>query len=50
MPDPGVKFVSGLSDTVANTGDRVELSCKLSSETPEGRWYKDKKLVSFQES
>uniref|UniRef100_A0A8D0AHT3 Immunoglobulin like and fibronectin type III domain containing 1, tandem duplicate 2 n=1 Tax=Sander lucioperca TaxID=283035 RepID=A0A8D0AHT3_SANLU len=40
----GVQFVSGLSDTVANVGERAELSCKLSSETSEGRWYKDGKL------
>uniref|UniRef100_A0A8D0AFD5 Immunoglobulin like and fibronectin type III domain containing 1, tandem duplicate 2 n=1 Tax=Sander lucioperca TaxID=283035 RepID=A0A8D0AFD5_SANLU len=44
--DCGVQFVSGLSDTVANVGERAELSCKLSSETSEGRWYKDGKLVS----
>ncbi|XP_032369255.1 immunoglobulin-like and fibronectin type III domain-containing protein 1 [Etheostoma spectabile] len=42
----GVQFVSGLSDTVANVGERAELSCKLSSETSEGRWYKDGKLLT----
>uniref|UniRef100_I3KBQ2 Immunoglobulin like and fibronectin type III domain containing 1, tandem duplicate 2 n=1 Tax=Oreochromis niloticus TaxID=8128 RepID=I3KBQ2_ORENI len=35
----------GLSDTNANIGERVEMSCKLSSETSEGRWYKNGKLV-----
>uniref|UniRef100_A0A3Q3GP50 Immunoglobulin-like and fibronectin type III domain-containing protein 1 n=1 Tax=Labrus bergylta TaxID=56723 RepID=A0A3Q3GP50_9LABR len=44
VADPGVRFVSGLSDTMANTGERTELSCKLSSETSEGRWYKNGKL------
>lgn len=42
----GVQFVSGLSDTLANVGDQAELSCKLSSETAVGRWYKNGKLVS----
>uniref|UniRef100_A0A3B4YZA3 Immunoglobulin-like and fibronectin type III domain-containing protein 1 n=1 Tax=Stegastes partitus TaxID=144197 RepID=A0A3B4YZA3_9TELE len=41
----GVQFVSGLSDTVANVGERAELSCKLSSDASEGRWYKDGKLL-----
>uniref|UniRef100_A0A668T1X9 Uncharacterized protein n=1 Tax=Oreochromis aureus TaxID=47969 RepID=A0A668T1X9_OREAU len=36
----------GLSDTNANTGERVEMSCKLSSETSEGRWYKNGKLLT----
>lgn len=44
--DRGVQFISGLSDTNANIGERVEMSCKLSSETSEGRWYKNGKLVS----
>ncbi|XP_070850153.1 immunoglobulin-like and fibronectin type III domain-containing protein 1 [Chaetodon trifascialis] len=44
--DRGVQFVSGLSDTDANVGERTELSCKLSSETSEGRWYKNGKLLS----
>uniref|UniRef100_A0A667WBQ6 Immunoglobulin like and fibronectin type III domain containing 1, tandem duplicate 2 n=1 Tax=Myripristis murdjan TaxID=586833 RepID=A0A667WBQ6_9TELE len=47
VEDRGVQFVSGLSDTVANTGEKAELSCKLSSETTEGRWYKDGKLVGW---
>ncbi|XP_071059407.1 immunoglobulin-like and fibronectin type III domain-containing protein 1 [Pseudochaenichthys georgianus] len=42
----GVQFVSGLSDTLANVGDRAELSCKLSSETAVGRWYKNGKLLT----
>lgn len=51
VADRGVQFVSGLSDTVAYVGERAELSCKLSSDTSEGRWYKNGKLVSqlFQE-
>uniref|UniRef100_UPI0037E99726 immunoglobulin-like and fibronectin type III domain-containing protein 1 n=1 Tax=Semicossyphus pulcher TaxID=241346 RepID=UPI0037E99726 len=44
--DRGVQFVSGLSDTIARTGERAELSCKLSSETSEGRWYKNGKLLT----
>ncbi|XP_029286583.1 immunoglobulin-like and fibronectin type III domain-containing protein 1 [Cottoperca gobio] len=44
--DCGVQFVSGLSDTVAKLGERAELSCKLSSETTEGRWYKNGKLLT----
>ncbi|XP_039468603.1 immunoglobulin-like and fibronectin type III domain-containing protein 1 [Oreochromis aureus] len=46
VEDRGVQFVSGLSDTNANTGERVEMSCKLSSETSEGRWYKNGKLLT----
>ncbi|XP_034545040.1 immunoglobulin-like and fibronectin type III domain-containing protein 1 [Notolabrus celidotus] len=42
----GVRFVSGLSDTMANMGERAELSCKLSSETSEGHWYKNGKLLT----
>uniref|UniRef100_A0A3Q1JY14 Uncharacterized protein n=1 Tax=Anabas testudineus TaxID=64144 RepID=A0A3Q1JY14_ANATE len=34
----------GLSDTVANIGEKVELSCKLSSDTSKGQWYKNGKL------
>nr|XP_046241212.1 immunoglobulin-like and fibronectin type III domain-containing protein 1 [Scatophagus argus] len=41
-----VQFVSGLSDTAANVGERAELSCKLSSETSEGQWYKNGKLLT----
>uniref|UniRef100_A0A3Q2D280 Immunoglobulin-like and fibronectin type III domain-containing protein 1 n=1 Tax=Cyprinodon variegatus TaxID=28743 RepID=A0A3Q2D280_CYPVA len=42
----GVQFVRGLSDTDAKVGERAELSCKLSSETSEGRWYKNGKLLT----
>ncbi|KAM9361800.1 immunoglobulin-like and fibronectin type III domain-containing protein 1 isoform 1-T2 [Symphorus nematophorus] len=44
--DRGVQFVSGLSNTDANVGERAELSCKLSNETSEGRWYKNGKLLT----
>ncbi|XP_029946943.1 immunoglobulin-like and fibronectin type III domain-containing protein 1 [Salarias fasciatus] len=43
VTDRGVQFVSGLSDTLANVGERAELSCKLSSEASKGCWYKDGK-------
>ncbi|XP_010774283.1 immunoglobulin-like and fibronectin type III domain-containing protein 1, partial [Notothenia coriiceps] len=46
VEDTGVQFVSGLSNTLANVGDRAELSCKLSSETAVGRWYKNGKLLT----
>lgn len=46
VSDKGVQFVSGLSDTAANIGEKVELSCKLSSESVKGCWYKDGKQVS----
>ncbi|KAK7916435.1 hypothetical protein WMY93_012196 [Mugilogobius chulae] len=41
-----IQFVSGLSDTTANVGERVELSCKLSSDTAVGKWYKNGKLLT----
>ncbi|XP_023810732.1 immunoglobulin-like and fibronectin type III domain-containing protein 1 [Oryzias latipes] len=44
--DRGVQFVSGLSDTIANVDEQVELSCKLSSDTSEGKWYKNGKLLT----
>ncbi|XP_030634073.1 immunoglobulin-like and fibronectin type III domain-containing protein 1 [Chanos chanos] len=45
--DPGVQFISGLSDTAAKTGQTVEFACKLSSDACVGVWYKDgKKLTS----
>uniref|UniRef100_A0A3Q1JT26 Uncharacterized protein n=1 Tax=Anabas testudineus TaxID=64144 RepID=A0A3Q1JT26_ANATE len=47
--DQGVQFVSGLSDTVANIGEKVELSCKLSSDTSKGQWYKNGKLLTNEE-
>ncbi|XP_024125585.1 immunoglobulin-like and fibronectin type III domain-containing protein 1 [Oryzias melastigma] len=46
VKDRGVQFVSGLSDTVANVDEKVELSCKLSSDTSEGKWYKNGKLLT----
>ncbi|KAM3621641.1 uncharacterized protein V6R79_013960 [Siganus canaliculatus] len=46
ITDPGVQFVSGLSDTIANIGERAGLSCKLSNETAEGHWYKNGKLLT----
>ncbi|KAG7494799.1 immunoglobulin-like and fibronectin type III domain-containing protein 1 [Solea senegalensis] len=44
--DRGVQFVSGLSDTNANVGERAELSCKLSSDTSKGCWYKNGKKLT----
>ncbi|XP_024915795.1 immunoglobulin-like and fibronectin type III domain-containing protein 1 isoform X3 [Cynoglossus semilaevis] len=46
VTDRGVQFVSGLSDTTAKLGERAELSCKISSETTKGRWYKNGKLLT----
>ncbi|XP_034440429.1 immunoglobulin-like and fibronectin type III domain-containing protein 1 [Hippoglossus hippoglossus] len=46
VSDRGVQFVSGLSDTVANIGERAELTCKLSTDASEGRWYKNGKLLT----
>uniref|UniRef100_A0AAY4BQA8 Immunoglobulin like and fibronectin type III domain containing 1, tandem duplicate 2 n=1 Tax=Denticeps clupeoides TaxID=299321 RepID=A0AAY4BQA8_9TELE len=47
VSDARVHFTSGLSDTVSNKGESVELSCVLSSENCVGVWYKDgKKLES----
>uniref|UniRef100_A0A8C8DT90 Immunoglobulin like and fibronectin type III domain containing 1, tandem duplicate 2 n=1 Tax=Oryzias sinensis TaxID=183150 RepID=A0A8C8DT90_9TELE len=46
VADRGVQFVSGLSDTIANVDEQVELSCKLSSDTSEGKWYKNGKLLT----
>ncbi|XP_051804665.1 immunoglobulin-like and fibronectin type III domain-containing protein 1 [Acanthochromis polyacanthus] len=46
VEDRGIQFVSGLSDTVANVGERTELSCKLSSNASEGCWYKNRKLLT----
>nr|CBN80730.1 Immunoglobulin-like and fibronectin type III domain-containing protein 1 [Dicentrarchus labrax] len=49
VEDRGVQFVSGLSDTLANVGERAELSCKLSSETSVGCWYKNGKLLTSED-
>uniref|UniRef100_A0A3P9KU82 Immunoglobulin-like and fibronectin type III domain-containing protein 1 n=1 Tax=Oryzias latipes TaxID=8090 RepID=A0A3P9KU82_ORYLA len=46
VADRGVQFVSGLSDTIANVDEQVELSCKLSSDTSDGKWYKNGKLLT----
>ncbi|XP_071351285.1 immunoglobulin-like and fibronectin type III domain-containing protein 1 [Trachinotus anak] len=46
VKDRGVRFVSGLSNTVANVGEQAELSCKLSSDTSEGCWYKNGKPLT----
>ncbi|XP_062329492.1 immunoglobulin-like and fibronectin type III domain-containing protein 1 [Osmerus eperlanus] len=46
VQDPGVQFISGLSDTAATLGDTAELSCKLSSEDCQGVWYKDGKPLT----
>nr|XP_040061043.1 immunoglobulin-like and fibronectin type III domain-containing protein 1 [Gasterosteus aculeatus aculeatus] len=46
VADRGAQFICGLSDTVANIAQRTELSCKLSSEATEGRWYKNGKLLT----
>ncbi|KAI7808167.1 putative immunoglobulin-like and fibronectin type III domain-containing protein 1, partial [Triplophysa rosa] len=47
ITDPGVHFLSGLSNTTANVGESAELSCNLSIEDSAGMWYKDgKKLES----
>uniref|UniRef100_A0A3B3Z7S7 Uncharacterized protein n=1 Tax=Periophthalmus magnuspinnatus TaxID=409849 RepID=A0A3B3Z7S7_9GOBI len=46
VEDRDVQFVSGLSDTKANVGERVEFSCKLSSDTAVGKWYKNGKLLT----
>lgn len=45
MPDPGVQFVSGLSNVHALIGQPAELMCKLSSDNCEGAWYRDSKKV-----
>ncbi|XP_062419716.1 immunoglobulin-like and fibronectin type III domain-containing protein 1 [Pungitius pungitius] len=42
----GAQFICGLSDSAANIGERTQLSCKLSSEATEGRWYKNGKLLT----
>lgn len=47
VADKGGQFVTGLSDAVANVGEQALLSCKLSSATAKGQWYKNGKLVSL---
>uniref|UniRef100_A0A8C6LQS8 Immunoglobulin like and fibronectin type III domain containing 1, tandem duplicate 2 n=1 Tax=Nothobranchius furzeri TaxID=105023 RepID=A0A8C6LQS8_NOTFU len=43
--DRGVQFIKGLSDLSTCVGEQVELSCKVSSETSEGCWYKNGMLL-----
>ncbi|XP_051563268.1 immunoglobulin-like and fibronectin type III domain-containing protein 1 [Myxocyprinus asiaticus] len=44
--DPGVHFISGLSDIYAIIGQTAELVCKLSRENCDGIWYKDGKEIT----
>ncbi|XP_071750737.2 immunoglobulin-like and fibronectin type III domain-containing protein 1 [Centroberyx gerrardi] len=44
--DPGVQFISGLSDVNAIIGETAEITCKLSSEDCEGAWFRDGKKIS----
>ncbi|KAG1963086.1 immunoglobulin-like and fibronectin type III domain-containing protein 1 [Pimephales promelas] len=44
--DPGVHFISGLSDVHAIIGQSAELECKLSSDKCDGIWYKDGKEIT----
>ena len=46
VSDPGVQFVSGLSDVNAVLGGTAEIMCKVSSEDCEGAWFKDNQKVS----
>ena len=46
VSDPGVQFVSGLSDVNAILGGTAEIMCKVSSEDCEGAWFKDNQKVS----
>uniref|UniRef100_A0A3B3VDQ4 Immunoglobulin-like and fibronectin type III domain-containing protein 1 n=1 Tax=Poecilia latipinna TaxID=48699 RepID=A0A3B3VDQ4_9TELE len=48
--DEDAQFVRGLSDVNAKVGERAELSCKLNSETSEGCWYKNGKLLTEEDS
>ncbi|XP_015814081.3 immunoglobulin-like and fibronectin type III domain-containing protein 1 [Nothobranchius furzeri] len=45
VTDRGVQFIKGLSDLSTCVGEQVELSCKVSSETSEGCWYKNGMLL-----
>ncbi|KAK7155702.1 hypothetical protein R3I93_010373 [Phoxinus phoxinus] len=44
--DPGVHFISGLSDVHAIIGQSAELECKLSRDECDGIWYKDGKEIT----
>nr|XP_023847137.1 immunoglobulin-like and fibronectin type III domain-containing protein 1 [Salvelinus alpinus] len=46
VEDPGVQFVSGLSNVHALIGQPAELMCKLSSDDCEGAWYRDSKKLT----
>ncbi|XP_046896264.1 immunoglobulin-like and fibronectin type III domain-containing protein 1 [Hypomesus transpacificus] len=47
--DPGVQFVSGLSDVTALMGQPAELLCKVNSEICEGAWFRDGKKISTED-
>ncbi|XP_056126523.1 immunoglobulin-like and fibronectin type III domain-containing protein 1 [Rhinichthys klamathensis goyatoka] len=44
--DPGVHFISGLSDVHAIIGQSAELECKISRDECDGIWYKDGKEIT----
>uniref|UniRef100_A0A8C5I2V1 Immunoglobulin-like and fibronectin type III domain-containing protein 1 n=1 Tax=Gouania willdenowi TaxID=441366 RepID=A0A8C5I2V1_GOUWI len=44
--DPGVHFISGLSDVNAIINESAELICKLSSDDCDGVWFRDGKKIS----
>ncbi|KAL1021046.1 hypothetical protein UPYG_G00007990 [Umbra pygmaea] len=46
LTDPGVQFVSGLSNINAIIGQPAELMCKLSSGNCDGAWYRDGKKLT----
>ncbi|XP_042563610.1 immunoglobulin-like and fibronectin type III domain-containing protein 1 [Clupea harengus] len=46
VEDPGVQFVSGLSDVNALRGQSAELMCKLSNDQCDGVWFKDGKKLT----
>ncbi|XP_035237681.1 immunoglobulin-like and fibronectin type III domain-containing protein 1 isoform X6 [Anguilla anguilla] len=46
VEDPGVQFISGLSDINAKAGQPAELVCKLNNENSNGEWFKDGKKLS----
>ncbi|XP_029975586.1 immunoglobulin-like and fibronectin type III domain-containing protein 1 [Salarias fasciatus] len=43
--DPGVHFISGLSDVNAIISESAELTCRLSSEDCDGVWFRDGKQI-----
>ncbi|XP_030623688.1 immunoglobulin-like and fibronectin type III domain-containing protein 1 [Chanos chanos] len=46
VEDPGVQFVSGLSNVNALFGQATELSCKLNTEKGDGTWFKEGKQLT----